>query len=220
MYLLSKPISVVMESLFGPLRRDKFNSEDIKKIIELFYQKENEDDAEEVSMTFRKRLLSGAMDIKSWTAGQIMKNYEDVAAVNVSEPLTESFIKSLREEGYSRFPVYRNNKHHVIGILLVKKLIGLKNFGLTLEQFNMKFRRPLVITSEMPLIELLVEFRKGKSHIALVTDQVSEVQQFLAMESGKKPKSNIKGYDELAFQAFTIKGIVTLEDVTEKALGT
>eukprot|EP00826_Nyctotherus_ovalis_P037534 TRINITY_DN3428_c0_g1_i10.p1 TRINITY_DN3428_c0_g1~~TRINITY_DN3428_c0_g1_i10.p1 ORF type:complete len:143 (-),score=34.84 TRINITY_DN3428_c0_g1_i10:439-867(-) len=141
-----------------------------------------------------------------------MTNYDDVFAINVDEPLTEGFIKNLKEKGYSRYPVYQGHKNQVIGILLVKKLLGLNTFGTTLRKLNIQFRRPLVIPPSKSLIELLIEMRKGRSHMALVTDNVKEVQRCIDLHmKAQAPDSE--------FQLSTVKGIVTLEDVTEKTLG-
>ena len=214
-YPISLIVSKIVRLLFGAPRKSKYSSEDLKEMIELLYQSDNKE--EQKSTNLRKRLLSGAISIKGLIAEKIMRNYDEVIAINLDEPLTESFIMDLRDKGYSRCPVYKEYKHQVIGVLLIKKLIGLSRFGITLRKLNMKFRRPLVISPNKSLIELLVEFRKGRSHMAVVTDNVTEVQDYIDLHmNSNKPKPQP---DDLPFKTFTIKGIVTLEDVIERALG-
>ncbi len=230
---IAYPVSIVIDYFAGERKRDRYQNEDLKNMIELLWQSthaEAEPGAEPAAepyanVALRRKLISGALDLRTLTADKVMKEYEDVAAVSITETLTEGFIKKLREDGYSRYPVYRGDKHHVIGILLVKKLIGLSRFDMTLEELKIKLRRPLVVPPKKPLVELLVEFRKGKSHIALVTEHCTEVQKFFVSDGEESKANNISmcsgGEDSLLsyMQPVTIQGIVTLEDVVEKALG-
>lgn len=209
-YPVSLAVAKIVQLLRGVPRKSRYNNEVLREIIELVCQEDGSGEQESVKL--RKRLLSGAIDIKKWTAEQIMTSYDDVFAINVDEPLTEAFIKSLKEKGYSRYPVYQGHKNQVIGVLLVKKLLGLNTFGTTLRKLNVQFRRPLVISPSKSLIELLVEMRKGRSHMALVTDYVKEVQRYIDLHVKAQAADS-------EFQLYAIKGIVTLEDVTEKTLG-
>ncbi len=75
-----------------------------------------------------------------------------------------------------------------------------------------------MISPRVGLLDLLREFRKGKSHIAILTEKVKELQEKLGLNRSnsiekikelreKQPKKNV-----------TVIGIITLEDVIEKMI--
>lgn len=72
--------------------------------------------------------------------------------------------------GYSRIPVYRgDNKHDIVGILLLKKLIGVSaKKGVRVRDLDLKLKRPLVISDNERLERLMLDFRSGKSHMAII----------------------------------------------------
>lgn len=221
---IAYPLSKLLEYLLGTPKKDRYSNDDLKNLVELLFVP-NESSEElhserKTSIGLSKKLITAALDIRSLNAGHVMQNYENAIAIDINQTLTESFIKKLREDGYSRYPVYKGNKHYVVGILLVKKLIGLDKFNITLNEIQSKLRAPLVISPNKPLTELFVEFRKGNSHIALVTDQIEEVRKHLIPLRGDK-EVQVSAMDELLLYSSTatIKGIVTLEDVMEAALG-
>ena len=222
------PVSILIDHFLGERKKDRYQNDDLKNMIELLWQSAHAEVEESVKqhegVKLRRRLINGAIDLRTSTAENAMKPYDDVVAVSINETLTEGFVRKLKEDAYSRYPVYKTDKHHVVGILIVKKLLGINNFGITLEDLRTKLRRPLVVPPNKPLLDLLVEFRKGKSHIALVTEQTAELQRYFISESGEECKAANSSIcsasaDDLDFMPITIRGIVTLEDVVEKALG-
>ncbi len=221
------PISKVLDWLVAERKKERYQNDELRSLIEVLRQNPESDsggedegeDSRQEDLT--ARLIKGAIDLRSVCASKVMKDYEEVFAVNVSEVMTEHFIRKLKEQGYSRCPVYKGDKHHVIGILLVKRLIGINQFDKTLKDLKIELRRPLVVSPDKRLIELLVEFRKGKSHMALVTNQKAKLQSYFVPESEeRKSVSTAPAVDDPSDSTpVTILGIVTLEDVVEKALG-
>jgi metal transporter CNNM len=97
-------------------------------------------------------------------------------------------------------------------------LIGVEFKNRSLRNLGIELRKPLVISPRVGLLDLLREFRKGKSHIAILTEKVKELQEKLGLNRSnsiekikemreKQPKKNV-----------TVLGIITLEDVIEKMI--
>jgi len=120
----------------------------------------------------------------------------------------------------------------LLGILRVKELLGVSFDGESLKEKEITLRKPIVIHPKMNLLDLLREFRKGKSHIALITENVEAVQKKLGLnrrnsdidkqikirkgQSSKNSKSTlISKYDD---NNTKILGIITLEDVIEEMI--
>ena len=68
----------------------------------------------------------------------------------------------------------------------------------------------MTVSAAMPLTDLLVEFQKGKSHMALVVGG-------RAPDEGKAEGVVYKA--SLLEEGATVLGILTFEDVIERALG-
>jgi len=104
-----------------------------------------------------------------------------VKVINIDDILTHKMLTTLLRSGYSRFPVYKgHNINNIIGIFHIKRLIGAQ-FGndFTFGDLNLPIRQPLIISPEMSLNDLLIEFQKGKSHIAVVTSNVMLFKRIL-----------------------------------------
>lgn len=77
-------------------------------------------------------------------------------------------------QGYSRLPVYEGHPHNIRGFLMVKNLIVL-NPRDNRKISTLGLRKPLVVGLEHPLLDLLTEFQKGASHMAIVSDRPEKV---------------------------------------------
>lgn len=101
----------------------------------------------------------------------------------------EGLLDRLREEGYTRLPVYEGNLDNVIGILHTKDLFHI--YAKTrLVVLDDAIRPAVEMRPDLPLADALRQFRRGRKHMAVV----------------RAP-------------AGALLGIVTLEDVLEQIVG-
>jgi len=221
---LAHPIALMLDCFLGRHTKNRYKNTDLKALIELHTQnavQEMEEEKLRGAMGLSReqsKLITGAIDLTTYIAQDAMKPYDKVEIINYHQMLTKSFLNKLTEQGYSRYPVYKDSKHNVIGILLVKKLLGFNKFDVPLEKLNIPLRMPLIVHPQMRLTDLLIEFQKGKSHIALVTKQTSELKRKMGLESAGSTEA--MRFDEaMAIDPVEIIGIVTLEDVVEKVIG-
>jgi len=160
---------------------DDTSKEDLDKAIQLTVNNINE--SEEADM------LRGIIKFGNVSAKQIMKSRVDVIAVEEREPFN-NILTLIRENGYSRIPVYREEFDDVIGILYVKDLLGHTNEK---DDFNwLQFIRHnvLYVPESKKIDDILREFQQKRMHIAIVVDEFGGSA-----------------------------GIVTLEDIMEEIIG-
>jgi metal transporter CNNM len=72
------------------------------------------------------RIISGAFDLKETNIGALVTPIHRVFALSIDTVMDDTIIEMIKEKGYSRVPVYYGeNKSFIIGVLIVKSLIGL-----------------------------------------------------------------------------------------------
>ncbi len=160
----------------------KGNKENIDKAIELASQQIDES-PEQVDM------LKGILKFGDVAAKQIMKPRGDVVAVNLDMGFKE-LMKLIKEEGYSRLPVFKEDFDQLEGILYVKDLLGLSKEQ---DDFNWQelIRKQILYVPESKKIDdLLREFQTKRTHMGIVVDEYGGSS-----------------------------GIITLEDIMEEVIG-
>jgi len=164
-------------------------------------------------------LMISALEIKEKKVVEIMINFNDIYSIKYEEPIDKKKVAEILEKGFSRIPVFRNDdKTDLIGILRIKQLIKVDfNFKRSLKDLGIRLKTPLVIPPTMTLVNLLREFRSGKSHMAFITEQVELLQSKFGLTRNNSVAFNIR-YNETFDDSKKIKilGIVTLEDVIEQ----
>lgn len=123
-------------------------------------------------------LMIGAIEIKKKTAKDIMIPLEKVYMLEINEQLNKDKTLDLVTQGHSRIPVYEGeSKNNITGVLMTKHLVSSDfHFNMSISSSDVRLKFPLVISPDMHLLELLNEFKFGKSHMAIVTKQVTSFQ--------------------------------------------
>ena len=75
---------------------------------------------------FQTKIISGAFDLKNTTIDKLTTPVERVFSLSLDTLIDAKAIELLKAKGYSRVPVYYGeNKTFILGVLIVKSLIGL-----------------------------------------------------------------------------------------------
>lgn len=94
----------------------------------------------------------------------------------------ETIKRTTREYGFSRYPVFEQSIDNIIGIIKVKDLLQLN------EDQKQKFKlsdhiRTLVVVGEQRKIDqLLAEFKRSKTHMAVVLDEFGGTAGLVTLE--------------------------------------
>jgi metal transporter CNNM len=240
--IISWPISYwlgkCLDIILGEQGRTRYQNQDLKALVEMHTYEaikkisEEEEKNPYISKedipkpsntmglsTVEANLMISALEIREKKVIEIMISFDKVYSIKHEEPLNRKKVLEILDKGFSRIPVFRNDdKTDLIGILRIKQLISIDfNQNRSLKELGIRLKSPLVIPPQMTLIELLREFRKGKSHMAFITEQVELLQNKLGLNRNNSVQFNLR-YNETFLDAKKIKvlGIVTLEDVIEQ----
>ncbi|MFO0997985.1 MAG: hemolysin family protein [Alphaproteobacteria bacterium] len=156
--------------------------ETVEEIIEDFKEPTTSEELDE------RRLLRNVLKLGELSAEDVMVPRADIIAVEASTPLDE-LVKSIAAEAHSRLPVYRERLDDVIGMIHIKDV--LRYWGRDAEfSLGQILRDVLFVAPSMRVLDLLLEMRESRTHIALVVDEYGGID-----------------------------GLVTIEDVVEEIVG-
>ncbi|KAE9531828.1 CNNM family magnesium/cobalt transport protein CorC [Ursidibacter arcticus] len=163
------------KSLFsGLFQQEPKNREDLVEVIR--------DSAEnELIDSDTKEMIEGVMEISELRVRDIMIPRPQIVFIDADQPL-DACVDIIIESAHSRFPVIRDGKDTIEGILLAKEL--LKYLRSDSEPFNMEeILRPAVIVPESKRVDrMLKEFRSERFHMAIVVDEFGAVSGLVTIE--------------------------------------
>lgn len=127
-----------------------------------------------------KELLHNVFKFSDLTAKQVMVPRTDMACI--PSDITFDELNDLAVESqYTRYPVYEDNLDHITGIVHVKDLYAIL---LNKEEFSVeKLLRPIFLVPEtITMDNLLREFQKRQSQIAVVVDEFGGTSGLITLE--------------------------------------
>ena len=199
-YRVSSPFVVVIERSAGAITRalklkggaqGGHSAEELKLIVSssrgLGYLPEAQED-----------MIHRVLDLGNVAVREIMVPRNDMVSIPVDATL-DQVLQTMIEKRHSRLPVYQGAPEKIVGILHYKDLLPVWeerrraiHSGRPSRAFHIaRLVRPhLVVPESKPLSQMLEEFQRGNSHIAMVVDEFG-----------------------------TIVGMVTVKDVLEDVVG-
>lgn len=155
------------------------------------YEQQREFTPEEVKVLVGMGDEGGIVtEIEKNLVGSLFK-LEEVPAYRIMTPAVECFLLpqalsrkealyEIKKRGFSRTPVYKDNKDNIIGVLYAKDLLS---FDLS-ETKSIKgvLRTPYFIPRTKMAFDLLKEFQVKRNHIAIVVDEYGRFDGIVTLE--------------------------------------
>jgi putative hemolysin len=126
-----------------------------------------------------QKLLEGIVSFGTTEARQVMTPRIDIFALAHITTWPE-VLQSIRENGYSRIPVYEGTIDKITGILFIKDLIP--HIGKTVFNWQGIARTPYFIPETIKLDDLLREFQDMKNHLAVVVNEYGDTSGIITLE--------------------------------------
>ncbi|MDH5489186.1 MAG: hemolysin family protein [Rhodospirillaceae bacterium] len=128
-----------------------------------------------------RMLLGNILELRGRTVEDVMVPRADIRAIRASATLKD-FVALMVKEGHSRFPVYKSTLDNVLGMIHVKDVLA--NMQDDKGEFNpAAIVRPVMFVSPaMMVLDLLLEMRLKRCHMALVVDEFGGVDGLVTIE--------------------------------------
>ncbi|KAK9066976.1 hypothetical protein SSX86_014300 [Deinandra increscens subsp. villosa] len=167
------PISKVLDCILGKGHVSLFRRAELKTLVDFHGNKAGKGGSLSHHET---TIIGGALELTSKTARDAMTPLSETFSVDINAKLDRNLMNSIIEKGYSRVPVYYDQPGNIIGALLVKNLMTI-NPADCVPIKNVTLRLIPRVSDTMPLYDILNEFQKGLSHIAVVIQHPSGPNQ-------------------------------------------
>ncbi|XP_019909174.1 metal transporter CNNM4 isoform X4 [Esox lucius] len=189
---LSFPVSKLLDVLLGQEIGTVYNRE---KLVEMLKVTEPYNDLvkEELNM------IQGALELRNKTVESVMTPLAHCFMIQNDAVLDFNTMSEIMESGYTRIPVFDEERSNIVDILYVKDLAFVDpDDCTTLKTITKFYNHPVhFVFHDTRLDSMLEEFKKGKSHLAIVQ------------------KVNNEGEGDPFYE---VLGLVTLEDVIEEII--
>jgi len=127
-----------------------------------------------------RALIANVLRLRGMSADDVMIPRADIVAMPVDVTL-EQALDQIRREGHSRLPVYREQLDEIVGMVHIKDLFAYVGRP---DAFNLEalLRRPLMVAPQIPVLDLLLQMRQARMHLALVVDEYGGIDGLLTIE--------------------------------------
>ncbi len=127
-----------------------------------------------------RALLGNVLKLRGKTAYDVMVPRADIIAIPEDFTL-EQTTRLMQREGHSRYPVYRGQLDDMVGMVHIKDVFA--SIGREVS-FDLKaiLRKPLFVVTSVPVLDLLLQMRQARMHMALVVDEYGGIDGLITIE--------------------------------------
>ena len=120
-------------------------------------------------------------------------NFDDIVIRSVMTPRTKMFtlnskmllfeaLPLINKSGFSRIPLYGKNHDEITGIVNVRDILKYLEMDEKLVDLQQLARKPIFVSQEKKVSELLKEMQGRKAHMAIVLDEFEGVEGCVTLE--------------------------------------
>ncbi len=204
--------------LFGadrPGKRELMTAEELRTIVQVGHE-------DGVIENSERKMIDNVFDFGERSARDIMIPRIDMTCIDVEAGYDE-LMEVVREEKYTRIPVYKESADTIVGILNIKDLL----FRAQDKPFRIAelMRKPLFTYEQKKTSELMVEMRKNYTNLAIVLDEYGVTAGMVTMEDileeivgeirDEYDRDEEKSIRRIAPNTYLIEGNVKIDDVNE-----
>lgn len=204
--------------LFGadrPGKRELMTAEELRTIVQVGHE-------DGVIENSERKMIDNVFDFGDRNARDIMIPRIDMTCIDVEAGYDE-LMEVVREEKYTRIPVYKESTDTIVGILNIKDLL----FRAQDKPFRIAelMRKPLFTYEQKKTSELMVEMRKNYTNLAIVLDEYGVTAGMVTMEDileeivgeirDEYDRDEEKSIRRIAPNTYLIEGNVKIDDVNE-----
>jgi magnesium and cobalt transporter len=125
-------------------------------------------------------LIANVLRLRETSADDVMVQRADIVAMPADLDLAQA-LDLMRRENHSRMPVYRDQLDEIVGMVHLKDIVG---YAGPADSFDLRalMRQPLMVAPQVPVLDLLLQMRQKRTHMALVVDEYGGIDGLVTIE--------------------------------------
>jgi CBS domain containing-hemolysin-like protein len=127
-----------------------------------------------------RAILANVLRLREVSAEDVMVPRADIVAIAQDVDL-DRLAEFFAREAHSRVPVYRDTLDDVLGFVHLKDVVRARQSGSAAKLADL-LRKVLFVAPSMRVLDLLLEMRKSRTHLALVVDEYGGVDGLVTVE--------------------------------------
>nr|XP_017188026.2 DUF21 domain-containing protein At2g14520-like isoform X2 [Malus domestica] len=182
------PISKLLDFLLGHGHVALFRRAELKTLVDMHGNEAGKGGELTHDET---TIIAGALGLSEKTARDAMTPIAETFAIDINAKLDRNLMNLILEKGHSRVPVYYEEPTNIIGLILVKNLLTV-NPEEEVPVKNVTIRKIPRVPEMLPLYDILNEFQKGHSHMAIVVRRCNKNTEQTNGIPGDSPVKEVK----------------------------
>ncbi|KAL3681922.1 hypothetical protein R1sor_024878 [Riccia sorocarpa] len=187
---VSYPISKLLDKMLGKGHVALFRRAELKTLVDMHGNEAGKGGELTHDET---TIIAGALELTEKTAVHAMTPISSVFSIDINAKLDLALMNKIMSNGHSRIPVYSGIPTNLIGLILVKNLLSVRAED-EVPVRNLTIRKIPRVAESMPLYDILNEFQKGHSHMAVVVKYSKEKRDSMQRsKDGTKMERTLSG---------------------------
>ncbi|CAA7393774.1 unnamed protein product [Spirodela intermedia] len=167
------PISKLLDCLLGNGHIALFRRAELKTLVTLHGNEAGKGGELTHDET---TIIAGALELSDKKASDAMTSISETFSIDINAKFNRELMQMILDKGHSRVPVYYGKPTNIVGLILVKNLLYIHPTD-EVPVMNVTIRKIPRVTEDRPLYDILNEFQKGHSHMAVVVKQIHPTEQ-------------------------------------------
>jgi putative hemolysin len=171
-----------------------------------------------------QKVIENMLDFSRTQVSEIMVPRTRMIALNVDSP-REVLLQIIRENMYSRYPVYQDDRDNIVGFIHCKDLFLHQRIELPEFSLDEILRSPLYVPENKRASDLLREMQRKRMQMALVVDEYGDIVGLVTTEDlleelvgeieDEHDAGDLKRVERFPDGTLLVDGLISLNDLEE-----
>ena len=180
-----QPLTNALVRLIVDARRDRHNAQhangDVEEPRETPVPAIDDVEDQRLMEGDERRLLQSIVDFGDTLVREVMTPRPDIVAIPEQASIAD-FRTLVRDQEYSRIPVYKENLDNIVGVVFLKDLIRLGDEARETDGLESLLRPATFVPETKRVPDLLKEFQRRQVQLAIVVDEYGGTAGLVTLE--------------------------------------
>ncbi len=161
-----------------PAKEDRHTDDSLRDAIEELIE-EKEDAPQSAVAAHEKRLISNILQLRDLPVIDMMVPRADIVAISIDASKDELYAL-ISQKPHSRIPVFKGDLDNIVGAINMKDMVInlVSDTGFEIKDI---MRDVLVVSPAMRVMDLMLQMRQSKVHIAFVVDEFGGIDGLITI---------------------------------------